>query len=290
MKLKGKTLWSLLLVLTLIMQLFSVSAFADGQVSGNESLVYAIYAKDESGAVTQIPAENEYVLENKSYSITVGDKQLNRSPYDVSMNDLMSSDLRITPPDGWYVAKVWLYGDSESDSVALPLTAANPNSNPATAVVLNHNACIAYVADGWQNIFDDSLVSSFGSLYTLGVYFERLDTADLNAGGSYGAGQTVTTDYGDPSQGFAGWELYYPINGSRVLLGSGETVTPYASFDLSPVYAQVYSVKVQDLTLSEGISLNDAYAQLQLETGDHPPCPCGLPPLISREELAPGGG
>ena len=265
MKLKGKALLSLLMVLTLVMQLFSVSAFAEGQVNGSESLVYAIYAKDESGAVAQIPAENEYVLENKSYSITVGDKQLNRSPSDVSMSDLMSADLRITPPDGWYVAKAWLYGDSFDDSVALPLTAANPNSTPATAVTLNRNDCIAYVQDGWNNIFDDSLVSSFGGMYTLGVYFEPLDENNIT-GGSHAAGETITTDYGDPAQGFAGWDLYYPINGSHVLLGSYETVTPYASFELNAVYAPIFSVKVQDLTLAEGTSLGEAYAMLQVET------------------------
>ena len=265
MKLKGKALLSLLMVLTLVMQLFSVSAFAEGQVNGSESLVYAIYAKDESGAVAQIPAENEYVLENKSYSITVGDKQLNRSPSDVSMSDLMSADLRITPPDGWYVAKAWLYGDSFDDSVALPLTAANPNSTPATAVTLNRNDCIAYVQDGWNNIFDDSLVSSFGGMYTLGVYFEPLDENNVT-GGSHAAGETITTDYGDPAQGFAGWDLYYPINGSHVLLDSYETVTPYASFELNAVYAPIFSVKVQDLTLAEGTSLSDAYAMLQVET------------------------
>lgn len=265
MKLKGKALLSLLMVLTLVMQLFSVSAFAEGQVNGSESLVYAIYAKDESGAVAQIPAENEYVLENKSYSITVGDKQLNRSPSDVSMSDLMSADLRITPPDGWYVAKAWLYGDSFDDSVALPLTAVNPNSTPATAVTLNRNDCIAYVQDGWNNIFDDSLVSSFGGMYTLGVYFEPLDENNIT-GGSYAAGQTITTEYGDPAQGFAGWDLYYPINGSHVLLGSYETVTPYASFELNAVYAPIFSVKVQDLTLAEGTSLGEAYAMLQVET------------------------
>ena len=265
MKLKGKAILSLLMVLTLVMQLFSVSAFAEGQVNGSESLVYAIYAKDESGAVAQIPAENEYVLENKSYSITVGDKQLNRSPSDVSMSDLMSADLRITPPDGWYVAKAWLYGDSFDDSVALPLTAVNPNSTPATAVTLNRNDCIAYVQDGWNNIFDDSLVSSFGGMYTLGVYFEPLDENNIT-GGSYAAGQTITTEYGDPAQGFAGWDLYYPINGSHVLLGSYETVTPYASFELNAVYAPIFSVKVQDLTLAEGTSLGEAYAMLQVET------------------------
>ena len=265
MKLKGKALLSLLMVLTLVMQLFSVSAFAEGQVNGSESLVYAIYAKDESGAVAQIPAENEYVLENKSYSITVGDKPLNRSPSDVSMSDLMSADLRITPPDGWYVAKAWLYGDSFDDSVALPLTAVNPNSTPATAVTLNRNDCIAYVQDGWNNIFDDSLVSSFGGMYTLGVYFEPLDENNVT-GGSYAAGQTITTEYGDPAQGFAGWDLYYPINGSHVLLGSYETVTPYASFELNAVYAPIFSVKVQDLTLAEGTSLGEAYAMLQVET------------------------
>lgn len=265
MKLKGKALLSLLMVLTLVMQLFSVSAFAEGQVNGSESLVYAIYAQDESGAVAQIPAENEYVLENKSYSITVGDKQLNRSPSDVSMSDLMSADLRITPPDGWYVAKAWLYGDSFDDSVALPLTAANPNSTPATAVTLNRNDCIAYVQDGWNNIFDDSLVSSFGGMYTLGVYFEPLDENNVT-GGSHAAGETITTEYGDPAQGFAGWDLYYPINGSHVLLGSYETVTPYASFELNAVYAPIFSVKVQDLTLAEGTSLGEAYAMLQVET------------------------
>ena len=265
MKLKGKALLSLLMVLTLVLQLFSVSAFAEGQVNGSEPLIYAVYARDESGAVVQVSAEDEHLLENKSYSVTVGDKQVNRSPFDAVMSDLMNSDLRITPPDGWYVAKAWLYGDSYADSVALPLTAVNPNSMPATAVTLDRNDCIAYVQDGWNNIFDDSLVSSFGGMYTLGVYFEKLDDSNV-LGGSYAAGQTVTTDYGDASQGFVGWELRYPINGSSVLLGAGETVTPYAGFDLSPVYAQVYTVKLQDLSLTEGTSLGDAYAMLQLET------------------------
>ena len=265
MKLKGKALLSLLMVLTLVLQLFSVSAFAEGQVNGSEPLIYAVYARDESGAVVQVSAEDEHLLENKSYSVTVGDKQVNRSPFDAVMSDLMNSDLRITPPEGWYVAKAWLYGDSYADSVALPLTAVNPNSMPATAVTLDHNDCIAYVQDGWNNIFDDSLVSSFGGMYTLGVYFEKLDDSNV-LGGSYAAGQTVTTDYGDASQGFVGWELRYPINGSSVLLGAGETVTPYAGFDLSPVYAQVYTVKLQDLSLPEGTSLGDAYAMLQLET------------------------
>ena len=54
MKLKGKALLSLLMVLTLVLQLFSVSAFAEGQVNGSEPLIYAVYARDESGAVVQV--------------------------------------------------------------------------------------------------------------------------------------------------------------------------------------------------------------------------------------------
>ena len=59
MKRKGKVLLSLLMALALVMQLFTVSALAEGMVSGWEGLSCAVYARDEMGQTQPVTSEKE---------------------------------------------------------------------------------------------------------------------------------------------------------------------------------------------------------------------------------------
>ena len=100
MKLKGKALLSLLLVLTLVTQLFTVSAAA----TGGESLVYALYL-DEAGQITPVNDGDE-ALGSQSCTVTVGEwTTLATTPTGVSLSQLMSDTLKVAPPEGLSYAR-----------------------------------------------------------------------------------------------------------------------------------------------------------------------------------------
>ena len=268
MKRNGKVFLSLLMVLALVMQLFTASAFAEGWLSGWESAGCVVYAKDESGQMQPVTSENEYLLENKAYSVTVGAYTLDHDAGGVSLTELMRSDLSITPPEGWYVSQVWIYGDDSTTVNPLPLTA----SAYSAAVTVRSDDLVARYDYG-NPVFDESKLSSYSSsqFYTIGVLFEQIDpyagAAITYADGSYageGVAQTGGAPYEDPNGVFAGWSLSFP-NGSSVIVPAYSEVRAYAPATLTAVYAAKLILKAQDITVSEGTDLYTVQSMFQAE-------------------------
>ena len=268
MKRKGKVLLSLLMALALVMQLFTVSALAEGMVSGWEGLSCAVYARDEMGQTQPVTSENEYLLENKPYSVSVGGNSIDHGAGGVTLGDLLRGDLTVTPPEGWYVSQVWLYGDDTGTVTALPLTAS---ASSAAVSVVSDVFIARYDYD--TPVFDESRLSSVSSTqsYTVGVLFERLDpnagASITYADGSFagdGVAQTGGAPYDDPNSVFAGWSLQFP-NGSSVIVPAYSEVRAYAPATLSAVYAAKVILKAQDITVSEGTDLYTVQSMFQPE-------------------------
>lgn len=237
MKLKGKALLSLLIVLTLMIQLFTVSAGA----TYSEGLNWEFEAYDMYGQYADVP--------ELAYSVQVGGQ----------MSDLMNSGLSITPPDGWYVSKAWINAGDGNESVALPLTA---NASGSSAVSVDREAFVLRY-DGGSPVFNDSLLSSMGGFYTLHVRFAQVDpSAAIEIRDAWGntVGEGAVTLPGDPgsdsSSRFVGWRLSYD-NGASALIGPGSTVYPYASCRYEAVYAQRVTLRPTDMTANAGDSLYD---------------------------------
>ena len=273
MKMKGKALLSLLIVLTLVLQFFPASAFAAGSADGWESLVYAAYLQDEFGQLQPVSAEEDYLLENP-YSISVGGWVLDRSPSGVQISELMNSELLISPPAGFYVAQAWIYGDDTGSRQPLPLTASPSSAD----VMLSCDAAVARYDYG-SPVFNNDLLSSGSSsgTFTVGVAFARINSSagaaiTYNDGGYAGEGyaQTNGAPYEDPNAAFAGWMLRYNDNGASVLVPAYSGVSAYAPCTLSPVYVPRIILKPADMTVSEGMDSYEAQGLLQPEIQNLP--------------------
>ncbi|MBQ9720255.1 MAG: hypothetical protein IJV64_06125, partial [Oscillospiraceae bacterium] len=258
MKQKGKALFSLLIVLTLVVQLFTVSAYA----TGSEGLGLAVYFKDENGQIVSQDA----VDFAGSYSVTVGDRTLDGS---FSIDALMYGDVRIAPPDGWYVAQAWLSGDGSIGSTSLPLTAADANGS--TVVLVKSDAFIQSIDGYGTPTFNDAVLSSYGGYYLLSVLLAQRNPSDpVNITDSYGAllGNYSAAAPGESYQDgavFAGWRLTYNDNGASVLVQPGAYLTPYASCSLSPVFATQVVLHPADMTATAGDSLSSVLANANVE-------------------------
>ena len=226
MKLKGKALLSLVMVLAMMLSLFTVSAGA-------------AYGESLSVDCGDNP--------DFAYAVQVGGQ----------ISELMNSGLSITPPDGWYVAKAWIDAGDYNESTALPL-AADPNGG--TAVSVDRETFVLRY-DGGTPVFNDELLSSQGGAYTLHVRFSPIDPEAAveirDAWGNVIGSGAVTTD-GDPasdgSSRFVGWRLRYD-NGASVLLPSYTTVYPYASATLEAAFAAVVTLQPSDIYANAGESL-----------------------------------
>ena len=245
MKLKGKALLSLLCVLTLVLQLFSVSASA----AYSESLNWDYEAVDLYGQQADVP--------ELGYAVQVGGQ----------ISDLMFSGLSVNPPSGWAVEKAWINAGDGAESVALPLTAAADGS--AKVSVKPEAFILRY--DSGSPVFDESLLSSLGGAYTLHVRFAQVDPdAAVEISDSWGnvIGSGAVTAPGDPgsdgSSQFVGWRLSYP-NGASVLLQPGTTVYPYASATLEAAYAALVVLHPSDVSATAGDSLYNVLANVNVE-------------------------
>ncbi len=278
MKLKGKALLSLLLVLALFTQLFAVSASAEGLVGGWESLVFTPFATDEYGQAQLLTGDTAYLVDYGSYSATLGGMPLSDSPNGLTTGQLMNADLRITPPDGFLVAQVWLYGDPGGSTVPLTLTAADPGSDPTPAAVIVKSDVFIERMNYGTPVFRDGACSSYSSsgLYALGVLFARRDPNDNGAvqmwDGSvvgYGSASLGGAPYDDPNAVFAGWQVQYG-NGASVLVPAYATVYPCASCTVNAIYAPKVILKPADLTVPEGTDASSVPYSLQQEVYNLP--------------------
>ena len=246
MKLKGKALLSLLIVLTLTVQLFAGSAAA---AYGGESLSWDYEAYDLYGQYADAP--------ELGYAVQVGGQ----------ISDLMYSGLSVSPAEGWYVDKVWINADDGSESTALPLTADAGGS--ADVEVLPDAFVLRY--DNGSPVFNDALLSSQGGSYVLHVRFRQTDpgaSAEIRDSWGNVVGTGAATLPGDPgsdgSSRFVGWRVTYD-NGASVLVGPGATIYPYASCRYEAAYAQKVTLRVSDMTANAGDSLNNVIAYANIE-------------------------
>ena len=237
MKLKGKALLSLLIVLTLLVQLFAVSAAADG-----ESLSWVC----EPGDVPEL-----------DYAVQAGG----------SIDELMYSGLSINPPDGWYVQSAWIEGGDGASGTPLPLT-ADPGGSASVSV---DREVFVLRYEGGTPVFNYGAFSSRGGSYTLHVRFSQTDPgAAVEIRDAWGnvVGTGAASMPGDPgsdgSSRFVGWRLRYD-NGATVLLQPGTTVYPYASCSYEAAYSQKVSIRPSDLSANAGDSLYNLLAYANVE-------------------------
>ncbi|MDO4974015.1 MAG: MBG domain-containing protein [Eubacteriales bacterium] len=221
MKLKGKALLSLLIVLTLLVQLFTVSAAA----TYGESLALAVSATD--GA------------EFGSEFITAGS----------SMAALMSDGLSIVPPSGYCVQSAWIEGGDGANGTMLPLS-ADPNGS--TSVGMSGEAFVDH--SGYEPVFNDALLASLGGAYTLHVLLAPVDPAVpveiSDAWGNVSTG-SVTLPGNPGGEGFVGWRLDYGSN-ITALVQPGMTVYPYANCRYEAAYATVVTAQPQAMSINAG--------------------------------------
>ena len=241
MKLKGKALLSLIMVLAMMVSLFSVSASA----AYGESLTVDCGDNPEF-----------------SYAVQAGDQ----------ISELMNSGLSVTPPEGWYVAKAWIDAGDYNENTALPLVA---DQNGGTAVSVDANTFVLRY-DGGTPVFNDELLSSQGGAYVLHVRFAQIDpNAAVEIRDAWGnvIGNGSVTAPGDPgSDGtsrFVGWRLSYP-NGASVLLQPGTTVYPYASATLEAAYAAIVTLHPSDINATAGDSLDNYLYSANVEQQNLP--------------------
>ena len=241
MKLKGKALLSLVMVLAMMVSLFSVSASA----AYGESLTVDCGDNPEF-----------------SYAVQAGSQ----------ISELMNSGLSVTPPEGWYVAKAWIDAGDYNENTALPLVA---DQNGGTAVSVDANTFVLRY-DGGTPVFNDELLSSQGGAYVLHVRFAQIDpNAAVEIRDAWGnvIGNGSVTAPGDPgSDGtsrFVGWRLSYP-NGASVLLQPGTTVYPYASATLEAAYAAIVTLHPSDINATAGDSLDNYLYSANVEQQNLP--------------------
>ena len=272
MKLKGKAILSLLLVFTLMTQLFTFSAAA----TGGESLVYALYLQDEYGQVS--PVADEAAIDYQNYTVSVGDwTALSTGPSGVSLSQLLTEPVKVTPPAGFSVVRLWLYGSDSTNPVALPLTAADPSQNvdPRTVSV----ACDALIggSDYGTPTFNEQMLSSwsYDGLYTLGVLLKRVESGDVVISDEYGnvRDYNATTTPGHPGdQGdsaFVGWRLRY-ANGASVLIAPNTYIQPYESCTLSAAYAPIITLQPRSMTVSEGTWISEVESSAYVDVYNLP--------------------
>ena len=241
MKLKGKALLSLVMVLAMMVSLFSVSASA----AYGESLTVDCGDNPEF-----------------RYAVQAGSQ----------ISELMNSGLSVTPPEGWYVAKAWIDAGDYNENTALPLVA---DQNGGTAVSVDANTFVLRY-DGGTPVFNDELLSSQGGAYVLHVRFAQIDpNAAVEIRDAWGnvIGNGSVTAPGDPgSDGtsrFVGWRLSYP-NGASVLLQPGTTVYPYASATLEAAYAAIVTLHPSDINATAGDSLDNYLYSANVEQQNLP--------------------
>ena len=241
MKLKGKALLSLVMVLAMMVSLFSVSASA----AYGESLTVDCGDNPEF-----------------RYAVQAGGQ----------ISELMNSGLSVTPPEGWYVAKAWIDAGDYNENTALPLVA---DQNGGTAVSVDANTFVLRY-DGGTPVFNDELLSSQGGAYVLHVRFAQIDpNAAVEIRDAWGnvIGNGSVTAPGDPgSDGtsrFVGWRLSYP-NGASVLLQPGTTVYPYASATLEAAYAAIVTLHPSDINATAGDSLDNYLYSANVEQQNLP--------------------
>lgn len=260
MKKNAKATFSFLIVLVLLLQLTGVMAGAS-YGPGTEYLAYEAYfpaptAEDPNAyaRLTEDEAANQELLGGKSFSVTVGGMPLSQSAGINMLSELTNADLLITPPEGYYVSKLYLRGDSYNPDtpVSAEATAAYPNGDLSAAAAVTWERDKIFTWNGGGYSFRSELSSSpADSGYILVIYFDEIEfgsplTVNYSALGYMDPDNCYTGDYvtvrdlpadqleSAHAQGldFTGWVLRYDENDTTVEVGAGSQIAPYASCTL----------------------------------------------------------
>ncbi len=270
MKHNIRSLLCLLLVMVFAFQ-FAGMALADDAnvtVTGAEALVFELYRTDPDSADKTLPisAEQEAeLLGGKPYAIQLvrddADKttvSLSRTAGSITLNDLLKSDLRITPPEGFYVSQVYLRGDAlESNKPKkLPISA----DKESAALTLKAGALAVKDPNTGSESFDKNALSTYSTvnpqIYALVVVLAPVEAEkpstvtealDKDSSGvetqiAAGSAYTVADAPADTeAHRFAGWQLSYK-SGASLMLQPGESFKPYADCRVEAQWTEIITV------------------------------------------------
>ena len=270
MKHNIRSLLCLLLVMVFAFQFagMALADDADVTVTGAEALVFELYRTDPDSADKTLPisAEQEAeLLGGKPYAIQLvrddADKTtvpLSRTAGSITLNDLLKSDLRITPPEGFYVSQVYLRGDAlESNKPKkLPISA----DKESAVLTLKAGALAVKDPNTGSESFDKNALSTYSTvnpqIYALVVVLAPVETEkpstvtealDKDASGTEtqvasGSAYTVPGAPADTeAHRFAGWQLSYK-SGASLMLQPGESFKPYADCRVEAQWTEIITV------------------------------------------------
>ena len=269
MKKNFRMLLSMLLVLVFVFQFSGSLAWADDAdvtVTGKEALVYALSLTnpDPEAQEKLIPVSAEEEAEKlggKSYSVVLEEKDqdqkktdpLSRSAGSIVLEDLLKKDLVVTPPEGYFISRIYLRGDAvETQKIKLL-----PLSADAEKPVLTLKAGSLAAKD---KSFDKEFLTTFSTvdpqIYTLELVLAPLETEkpltvtvaeDKDAAGtdhSVEPGNSFTAPEALPNgaeRQFAGWKLVYE-NGASLKLEPGQSFKPYAKCRLEAQWTEIITL------------------------------------------------
>ena len=270
MKHNIRSLLCLLLVMVFAFQFagMALADDADVTVTGAEALVFELYRTDPDSADKTLPisAEQEAeLLGGKPYAIQLvrddADKTtvpLSRTAGSITLNDLVKSDLRITPPEGFYVSQVYLRGDAleSKKPKKLPITA----DKESAALTLKAGTLAVKDPNTGDEIFDKEALSTYSTvnpqIYALVVVLAPVETEkpftvtealDKDSSGvetqiAAGSAYTVADAPADTeAHRFAGWQLSYK-SGASLMLQPGESFKPYADCRVEAQWTEIITV------------------------------------------------
>ncbi len=269
MKKNFHMLLSMLLVLVFVFQFSGSLAWADDAdvtVTGKEALVYALSLTnpDPEAQEKLIPVSAEEEAEKlggKSYSVVLEEKDqdqkktdpLSRSAGSIVLEDLLKKDLVVTPPEGYFISRIYLRGDAvETQKIKLL-----PLSADAEKPVLTLKAGSLAAKD---KSFDKEFLTTFSTvdpqIYTLELVLAPLETEKpltvTVAEGKDAAGTNSSVEPGNSftapealpngaERQFAGWKLVYE-NGASLKLEPGQSFKPYAKCRLEAQWTEIITL------------------------------------------------
>ena len=239
MKKNWKNALSLLFVLIFMLQIAGMSASADntGATAGLGIEVYVPYT-DEFGNESSQKLDGETVTLPEGLSLEL---QLGSSPIGtdaaLTLQSLMDNDLKITPPEGYYISELYI-APYPCDPFAQILLEGEAAAS-GTAITLKKEKFV----DNYGN-FDDSRLTTTGESYSLIITLEKLEDVetvsvfygcgDVDATVPEGSSAPAGSSFSAPalsdteSAHFTGWLLRYRSTGAELEVAANSSVQPYA--------------------------------------------------------------
>ena len=239
MKKNWKSALSLLFVLIFMLQIAGMTASADNTgASAPLSIAVYIPVVDENNVESSQPLDGETVKlpEGLNLELQLGDNVIGTDAA-LSLQSLMDNDLKITPPEGYYISELYI-GPGPCDPMAQISLEGEAAANGAGVTLKKEK----FVDD--NGYFDAARLSSTGDSYLLFITLDKLEKVE-NVNVCYRSGDVDTSVPGDslvPAGSlvtaasmsdvegwrFTGWEFRYLCNGAEMDLAAGNSFQPYA--------------------------------------------------------------